>query len=525
MSHDEIVSPPTQPWVEPLPVPTPKQPSVFPSGEAEVSEAAGPEECGRANHQAWSTHVPQKYYEMHLREGQHSFHPDLPTQTIWGFDGTYPGPTFHARYGEPIIVRIYNDLSPFTKGFGSPEISTHLHNLHTPSESDGYPGDFFSSTIAGPTLTAPGHCRDHHYVNAYAGGDPREALGTLWYHDHRMDFTGPNVYRGMAGFYLLFDHIDTGNEHDTSPTALRLPSGEFDVPLLLQDKGFDDDGMLAFNQFDPEGVVGDKVPINGKILPYFQVQPRKYRLRLLDGGPLRFYDLVLSYNGAAQPFQYIANDGNLLPAPLTRASVRLGVAERADIVVDFSRFPMGSRIYLRNRLEHVRGRGPSGALLNPGPALLRFDVVKPLSAPDQSRVPSTLRPLEPLSNLLSEVVVERKFRFKRLNGLWTVNDELFDPMVPLASPRLGTTEIWELESNGNWWHPVHVHCEEGRIISRNGVAPPAHERGRKDVYVVPPDSKIKLVIRFRDFVGKYPTHCHNLAHEDHSMMFRFDIVP
>lgn len=523
--RDELLptSPATRPWIEPLPVYRPKQPMAFPT-IATPTGTPGANECGRDDHQAWSLHPPQKYYEMHVRQALHSFHRDLPTQPIWAFDGRYPGPTFHARYGEPIIVRIYNDLPEKSIGFGSPEIATHLHNMHSPSESDGFPSDFFSRTVAGPTFTGPGAYRDHHYVNAYAGGDYREALGTLWYHDHRMDFTAPNNYRGLTGFYLLFDELDSNDENDPNPTALRLPSGEFDVPLLFQDKAFDANGMLAFDQFNTEGLLGDKICVNGKIQPYFRVQPRKYRFRLLDGGPARFYEFVIEHNGQVQTFDYIANDGNLLPAPLQMDHVRLGVAERGDIVVDFSKYPPGSRLFLRNRLEQTRGRGPDENILKPGIPLLRFDVVKPLAAPDRSQVPAELRPLEPLENIVRQARVKRQFRFKKDNAVWVVNDEIFDPIVPMCTPKSGAAEIWELESNGNWSHPVHIHLEEGRIISRDGAPPPPHEQGRKDVYVLHPGEKVKLVIRFRDFVGKYPCHCHNLTHEDHSMMFRFDVV-
>lgn len=518
-------SPPTRPWLEPLPVYLPKEPQAFPAGALSPTKGSGSGECGRNDHQAFDTHVAQEFYEIHVREALHRFHPELPTQAIWGFDGKYPGPTIHAHYGQPILCRIYNDLSASSVGFGSPEIATHLHNLHTPSESDGFPGDFFSATEFGPTFTGPGRYRDHHYPMSFAGNDPREALGTLWYHDHRMDFTAPNVYKGLAGFYLAFDALDSGDENDANPAALRLPSGQFDVPILFQDKRFGSNGMLAFDQFDPEGVLGDKIIVNGKIQPFMRVQPRKYRFRFLDGGVMRFYEFVLEYNGVNQPLTYIANDGNLLPAPLSRGSVRLGVAERADIVVDFSRFPMGSRLYLRNRLEQKNGRGPTGNILNPGVPVLRFDVNRSLAAPDNSRVPAALRPLEPIGNLIAEAVRFRQFRFKRDNTIWVVNNEIFDPLLPLASPKLGSTEIWEIESGGNWSHPVHIHFEEGRIISRNGQLPPPHERGRKDVYVLRPNEKLRLVMRFRDFVGKYPTHCHNLTHEDHSMMFRWDIVP
>lgn len=561
-------SPATRPWVVPLPVYTPKQPlaslSPVPSGPA----STGSGECGRSTHQGWSIFsagsVPPKYYEMRLREAFHEFHPDLTKlqsstrrDVIWGFDGIYPGPTFAARYGEPAIVRIYNELPQLTSGFGSPEISTHLHNLHTPSESDGFTGDFFSRFIWGPTLSQPAAgqlpsrvaYRDHFYPNCYAGfstyfnkalpygpgncgdetgtsptaGKGSEALGTLWYHDHRLDFTAPNVYRGMAGFYLLFDHIDTGNENDTSPTALCLPSGigKYDIPLLLQDKQFDARGYVVFDQFNSDGILGDKVCVNGKIQPYFRVQQRRYRFRILNGGPARFYELYLvDANGKEQAFDYIANDGNLLPAPIRgMKSIRLGVAERADIVIDFAK--ASGPLYLVNRLEQKDGRGPTGNLLFPGTQLLRFDVQVGAVA-DKSRVPDTLRMLPPLPDLNSAVT--RRWEFGRSNGGWVVNGQLFDITKPMAYPSAGGAEIWIIKGTGNWSHPVHIHFEEGRILSRNGLPPPPHERGRKDVYVIGPGEELALAIRFRDFNGKYMMHCHNLTHEDHAMMIRFDVI-
>ncbi len=559
---DSKISPATRPWVVPLPVYAPKQPlaSLTPAPSGPANTGGG--ECGRITHQGWplftAGSVPPKYYEMRLRQAFHEFHPDLTRlqstsqrDVIWGFDGIYPGPTFVARYGEPAIVRIYNELPQVTTGFGSPEITTHLHNLHTPSESDGFTGDFFSRFVSGPTLAqTPGSTfRDHLYPNCYAGfstyfdklrpygpgncGDETgsaptagmgcEALGTLWYHDHRLDFTAPNVYRGMAGFYLLFDHIDTGNENDPSPMALRLPSGVgvYDIPLLIQDKQFDARGYVFFDQFNSDGILGDKVCVNGKIQPFFRVQQRKYRFRILNGGPARFYELYLvDANGKEQPFDYIANDGNLLPNPIRgMKSVRLGVAERADIVIDFK----GAKgpLYLVNRLEQKDGRGPTGNLLFPGTQLLRFDVQAGVVT-DNSRVPDTLRTLPLLPDLSGAVV--RRWEFGRSNGGWVVNGQLFDINKPVAFPSGGRPEIWVIKGTGNWSHPVHIHFEEGRILKRNGAPPPPHERGRKDVYVISPGEELELAIRFRDFNGKYMMHCHNLTHEDHAMMIRFDVI-
>ena len=168
-------------------------------------------------------------------------------------------------------------------------------------------------------------------------GDPREDLGTLWYHDHTVDFTSANVYRGMAEFYLIFDDLDSGNEHGPNPSALRLPIYPYDYPLIFQDERFDANKML-------------------------RVARRKYRLRLLNGGLTRFYEfyLVNAWGTASYTFTYIANDDNLLPTPLTNQfKVRIGVAERADIVVDFGRFPLGTELYIVNRLEQPDNRGPT----------------------------------------------------------------------------------------------------------------------------------------------------------------------
>ncbi|UUZ69374.1 multicopper oxidase domain-containing protein [Polaromonas sp. P2-4] len=552
--------PKTTPFVVPLPVYPPKQAvgALTPT----PTENAGPGEAGRAPHQRWAEFLPQKFYNLNVRQAQHSFHPELPTQTVWGFDGLVPGPTIAERYGVPNIVRIYNDLPANTVGFGSPEITTHLHNMHTASESDGFAGDYYSATRFGPTLTAPGAYLDHHYVNAYAGfsdprysatnGDPREALGTLWYHDHRVDFTAPNIFRGLAGMYLLFDDIDSGNELDTNPKALRLPSGvgKYDIPLVIDDKVFDSSGYLFFDQFATKGILGNKVCINGKVQPFFKVERRKYRFRLLDTGPSRFYEFYLtngsnsgsgsggssgsgSGSGLNQSFTHIANDGNLLPAPLSTKKLELSPAERADLVIDFSSYPLGTKLYWVNRLVQIDGRGPEGPLVNTrgtdgllttaGTQLLRFDIDSDPPTPDLSRVPATLRALPPIN--LAEVVRTRKWRFDRENSVWTTNDQIFEVNKPAAFPKRGTTEIWVLQGSDDWHHPVHIHFEEGRILSRNGKPPPPHEAGRKDVYVVHPLEEVRVFIRFRDFLGKYLMHCHNLIHEDHAMMVRWDIVP
>ena len=524
----DIRPPTTIPYLEELPVHVPKTPSVI--VDPPPQEYAHADEAGREPHQGWAYWLPQKTYVIEVKQAKHSFHPHLPSQAIWGYDGLFPGSTIVAYEGEPVIVRYVNLLQPDVNSFGSPEISTHLHNGHAASGSDGFAGNYFSPTKAGPTLTRPGKFYDCHYPNCYAGydkwpgtrGDWREGLGTLWYHDHREHFTAANVYKGLAGFYLVFDRTDSGNENDTDPAALRLPSGIgiYDIPLMITNPKFDASGLLVFDQFDPEGFLGNKIAINGKISPFFKVASRKYRFRILNASVARFYHLSLRHRGVDVPFQVIANDGNLLPASVIMTSFRVAPAERIDIVADFSTIPVGDQLFLIDRIVQDKGRGPEGYLSPTGSAIMRFDVNR--TAPDNSRVPPLLRALPPID--LASVRQKRHFEFEKENGVWLIDGKTFDVNSPTVKVKRGAAEIWTLEGKGSWHHPIHIHLEEGRILTRNGKPPPPHEAGRKDVFVLNPGETVRVFLQFRDFTGKYMMHCHNTTHEDHAMMLRFDVV-
>ncbi len=384
-----LPSPPTRPFVVEMPIPPtlPAVQSLNPHPTVEPNAAAG--EGRSRDHQALRRFAPQEFYEMRFRQGMHVWHPDLPPGPVWGANGIFPGPMLYMRYGKPALVRMYNDLPAQNLGFGIPSISTHLHNGHTPSESDGFPGDYH--TI--------GQWYDHHYPNQCAGidaygdrysqygamGDYREALGTMWYHDHRLDFTAQNVYAGMAGMAPIYDNLDSGDEHDSNPLALRLPSGEYDVPLIFHDRVFDSQGRSFFDLFNLDGIIGDKFTVNGVVQPYFSVQRRKYRFRMLNIGPSRFYRWFMS---DGRPFTVIANDGNLLPAPVAVRSIWQSVAERFDIVVDFSQYKVGERVRLLNRANQTDGRGPDDDLLNPGIPVLEFRVDADPPQRDESRVPN-----------------------------------------------------------------------------------------------------------------------------------------
>lgn len=563
-SAKEMESPPTPSFVEPLVVPAVKRP--VPGGIAALSpyptihpnNAAGE---GRTRpHQAFLNYpqyfptLPDKVFEVRQRECLIRVSPRLPIQRLWGVDGMVPGPTYYAKYGEGMLVRNRNDLPADNGGFGMQQISTHLHNGHTPSESDGFPGDYFPNPDN--PLIANATFYDHHYPNCLAGfasshmsmgGDINESLSTLWYHDHRVGFTSQNVYKGLAGFYILWNDYDCGDE--TNPNGFRLPGvrdpGDFyapvkyDVPLLLTDRLFDEDnGRLYFDLFEKDGILGDKFLVNGKIQPYFVVEPRRYRFRILDGGPSRFYQIFLTDKGAhtSIPYWQVANDGNLLPRPVKVTSVALAVAERMDIVIDFSKWA-GKTLYLENRLLQGDGRGPDENVGHPlslaapgaGDFLLQFRV-KAGTAVDNSMdfetMPSTYHcytmPRREIPRLY------RNFRFERTNNLWTINQKLFPDDASVVHFRIkqNSAEQWGLQNNsGGWMHPIHVHMEEHHLLRRNGVAvgPGNPEYGRKDVNRLQHGELNTIFMRYRDWEGRYPLHCHNTLHEDNFMMMRWDV--
>ena len=550
---NQAASPPTPAFVEPLTIMPQMQPvpALNPAHTLAPNTAAG--EVRSANDQAFTQFPPQLLYSVTQRALQVSMSPGLPTQTVWGFDdsnghATSPGPTYAAHYGVPQLTRNWNALPPASQngGFGMPSVTTHLHNSHNPSESDGNPCDFYDQ----------GHFCDQHYPNVLAGfsstnppnGDINESLGTLWYHDHRVDFTSQNTYKGLVGFYLLFNQLDTGNEF----TGFHLPSyPQFDIPLVFQDKVFDpSNGQLFFDLFNLDGILGDKFLVNGKIQPFLNVQPRRYRFRLLDTGPSRFYEYFLTdlnNLSTANPFWVIANDGNLLPVPVQVQSVRIGVAERVDIIIDFRPFA-GKTIYLENRLRQINGMGPvppqgflpgqvecsdaNGNVLSDilpaggGNLLLQFRVSDD-RVQDNSVDPATMPRFYSLPSTNATPRVTRTFKFDRLNGQWSINGQFMDCNHFRFQVQQNSVENWILvNATGDWTHPVHIHLEEHQILSRNRAAPTlAIEHSRKDVTQLHPNERALLFFRFRDWLGKYPIHCHNVVHEDHAMMGLWHVQP
>jgi len=530
-------SPPTPPFAQPFTRLTVKQPTAVlnPAPTVIPNTAAG--EGRIIPHQAFSQFPPVKFYEVEQRLANIVTHPALPVQPLWSFDGLVPGPLYVERYGKPILVRNHNNLPANNGGFGKNLVTTHLHNGHTPAESDGNPCDFFSV----------GQFYDQHYPNVLAGvnsthqdvgGDIQESMSTLWYHDHMHDFTSQNVYKGLAGMYLLFNDHDTGDE----TTGFHLPSfgdgisddSNFDVPMVFADHLYDSEtGILTFDTFNFDGVLGDRFLVNGKVQPVMHVHPRRYRFRWLDAGPSRFYQLFFTDTGSLNSrikFHQISTDGNLLQRPVEVESIRLGVAERADLVIDFSQYA-GKTLYIENRLEQVDGRGPTGKVVAAGQGNLILKIVVDLPViADNSVDPATITQFYGLPSKTATPRITRTFNFDRSNGNWTINGRSMDPECQEVRARVSknSVEHWVVNnSSGGWQHPAHIHFEEFQFLSING-APPAStglvQNGRKDVIRLEHNMQTKVFFRFRDFTGKYPFHCHNVVHEDHAMMLLWEIV-
>ncbi|KJZ63931.1 multicopper oxidase domain-containing protein [Pseudomonas fluorescens] len=604
------------------------------------------------------------------------FHPKMPVQnhnSVWTFDGTLPPKLLMVRYGQPVLMRHYNGLPidpSANMGFGLHTITTHEHNGHQPAESDGYanafyfPGQFYDYRwpiqLAGydsintkaedPRAAFPCSPGETLWTNDLIPslktcnngtikirGDWRETMSTHWFHDHMLDFTAQNVYKGNAAMMNYYSALDRGNESVNDGVNLRLPSGsalpwgnrDYDVNLLFADKAWDKNGQLWFNPFNTDGFLGDQVLVNWQWKPALDVRARSYRFRMLNGSVSRYFKLALvreikgtsgEFQGPAGsgvsyarvPFHMIANDGNLMEHTVpfdgsmdldadgdkqnhNAILPTMGIAERFDIIVNFSKngIKPGDKLFFVNLLVHEDGKGPEEpasladvlsekykAIIkqtSKGPKwedgdpavgkVLQLNV-KAYTGQDLAMDPAAYEPAKPgkaeglvmiplkihRDNIADKALLakarHRTFTFGRSDGTdeapWTVKTDggfgfSMDPRRLNAAPQLasgptdagvtgfGTLEVWNIKLGGEGWsHPVHVHFEEGIILSRGGKAPPEWEKwARKDVYRIGSEKdgldNVEMAINFREFAGTYMEHCHNTQHEDNSMLLRWDI--
>ncbi|MFF2546671.1 multicopper oxidase family protein [Kitasatospora sp. NPDC058063] len=394
------------------------------------------------------------------------------------YNGAFPGPVIRARSGRPVIVRQTNLLDD--------PVSVHLHGSAVPVDSDGGPMNLLN---AGATRTC-----------TYPNDQPH---ASLWFHDHAHHLESEHVYRGLAGTYLLTDATEA---------ALPLPSGRYDLPIALRDARFDASGNLVYRMDDAAGRA--TILANGRPWPKVDVAARRYRIRLLNSSNLRFFSLRLADGG---PITWIGSDGGLLERPHTTDTVDLSPGERADVVIDFSRYRPGTSVVLTNSMP-------------PGPAehigqVLRFDVGRP--APDPSSVPDRLRTLAPPGPVARErtvvLKVEEGGAGAAPRGL--IDGKVYDPARVDAAVAFGTSEIWTVHNaNTDIPHNFHLHLVQFRVLQRNGRAPGPEESGLKDTVRLMPGESVRLQATFDSYRGRYPYHCHLLDHSAMGMMAQMEIT-
>jgi spore coat protein A len=448
-------------------------------------------------------------YEIVQREATVEILPGVRTP-IWGYQGTFPGPTIESRSGRTAVVMHRNELPVPTV--------VHLHGGRTPAESDGYTTDLVLPSGGIHTAHAGMHDPaakvtqvEREYVYPL-----RQKAATLWYHDHRMDFTGPAVYRGLAGFHLVRDE-----EEDSLP----LPRGERELPLMITDRAFAEDGSMRYPSIDRtlrtvhgveesyvEGVLGDVILVNGAPWPVAEVSATRYRLRVLNASNARRYDLALDPPPpGGQAFTQIGSDQGLLDAPRVHDHLRVAPAERYDLVVDFGRYPVGSEVTLVNRF----GTGGTAHVM-------RFRVTR--HATEDSHIPDRLAAIEPLDRAQATVTREFSFRGGRIGDRhgWMIDGHPFSPTRTNVRPRLGDVEIWRFVADVH--HPIHLHLVHFHVLSRGGREPGPYDAGRKDTVDLRPGEAVEVIARFDGYRGRYMFHCHNLEHEDMGMMANFEVI-
>lgn len=462
------------------------------------------------------------YYRLPIREAWTQVHRDLPPTRFWGYDGKMPGPTLEVQRGQPVLIEWPNELPSqqhilpidhtlHGAGREVPEVRTvvHVHGARVPPEADGYPESWY----------VPGKSVTYRYPN-------QQDAATLWYHDHAMGIERLNVYAGMYGMFLV---------RDAQEDSLRLPSGEFEIPLLIADRQLTADGQLYYPTSDmPESpwvseVYGDVVLMNGKIAPVLEVEPRPYRLRIVNASNARFYYLALSDE---TPLQQIGSDQGLLPGPVSKQRLTLAPAERADVIVDFGQLA-GKSVLLRSQMLE----------------LMQIRVAKrkvQVTAPAVHALPAALRPVKRLTRhaaIKTRTLTLNTYNDprKRYMMMMLLNGTYWHQPVT-ETPLLGTTEIWEFVNLTEDTHPIHLHLVRFQVLNRqrfdvdgylmdgklvldgDPIAPLDNEHGWKDTVQADSGLVTRIIVPFEGYPGRYVWHCHVLEHAANEMMRPFEIV-
>jgi spore coat protein A len=461
-----------------------------------------------------SVKVP--YYRVAMQQIERKLHRDLPATRLWCCGGASPGPTFETRSGEGLLIEWANELpakhflpidhSLMGAEADKPEVRgvVHVHGAKVPPEYDGYPEDW----------CVPGKSRTYFYPN-------RQDAALLWYHDHTMGINRLNIYAGMFGLFIVRDAVED---------ALELPKGPREIPLVIYDRLLRQDGALDYptsgdaeKPWVPEAF-GNVMLVNGKAFPYLDVEPRKYRFRVLNAANGRFFNLSLANE---QKFHQIGTDQGLLPVPVALEHTLLAPAERADLVIDFS------------------GRSGEKIVLQSFPFPLMQFRVGAAKSPDTSRLPDALRavPKTPESAAVRTralSLIEQMTPKGESMAMYLNNTPWHMPVT--ENPVLDTTEIWSFINTTDDTHPIHLHLVKFQILDRRrfepfvyhmkgdlyytgDVEPPApEEAGWKDTVRAYAKMVTRIIVRFEGYAGRYVWHCHVLEHEDNEMMRPYDVI-
>jgi spore coat protein A len=505
---------------------------------------------------------PNGVTHIRMMPAQQKVHRDLPPTPIWGFNGIWPGPTLEMRRGVPVKIKYHNDALPlthplpvdFTIHGAEPNVPqvrnvVHLHGARILPESDGFPEAWISPNgVTGPVL---------YTSDPFVYPNDQQAT-MLWYHDHTLGITRLNMIMGLSGMYFIRDAVED---------SLNIPKGQFEIPLMIQDRLFNPDGSLLYpvavggthDYWIPE-FFGDTMCVNGKAWPVLQVEPRRYRFRIVNSCNARFLNMNLVSSsedghphGMAGPLFYvIGTDGGLLPAPVALNTLLQAPAERFDVIVDFTG-KSGRYFVLTN---NGPAPFPGGGEVVPG-AIMMFAVTKPLSSRDTTTIPDVLNPTPLKINPLSAV----KTRDLLLTELDRASDGF--PIIGLLDnknwddpvtedPKAGSTEIWNLVNDTGDGHPKHIHLVQFQILSRRPfdqdrfdstgqlvytgppqVPAPEEVNAAKDTVKAYPGTVTRLIMKFDLPSGtklisgnryKFVWHCHILEHEDNEMMRPMDVI-
>ncbi|MER1999953.1 MAG: multicopper oxidase, partial [Lysinibacillus sp.] len=485
------------------------------------------------------------FYKLTMKKARHRFHKNFPLTEVWGYNGLIPGPTIEAIKDKKTYVLYENNLPkkhflPIDTSLhgvnNSPEVRTvvHLHGANVASASDGHPEAWYTENFE---QTGPMFKREvHEYTNHQPGT-------TMWYHDHTMGLTRLNVVAGLAGFYLLRDAVED---------KLKLPKERYEIPLIIQDRSFNEDGSIFYpTQLDPPfpqpvpdqlplpnptitlGYVGNTIAVNGKLWPYLEVEPRRYRFRILNGSNRRTYTFRLDNDAS---FYQIGTDGGFLEETKELKTFELTPAERTDIIIDFSEYENEEIILLNDDEEFADDHTKF---------VLKFKVTARLKRKDMSEIPTLIEPTmgvheehaHTIRNLPLTTTLDRYGRLMLLLG-----DKMYHDPVS-EKPSLDSVEVWNLINTTAVYHPIHLHLVQFKILERRafdvnryvneGVLryigrpepPRDFETGWKDTVKAEVGKVTKIVMHWKEHVGDYMWHCHFLEHEDHDMMRPIRIIP